>query len=149
MRRGPRRQAQQSGASVDTRPRQTVPMRRVQRYLSVPSGSAAAREVASTRLRAAAEKAPLRAVQQAFLQAASAAGAHEDARERGSTERVHVSGMRQSRLQQDLPHGAPAQAHRRETARLRPLRQRLHLTELPERASSYAHRRETAPMHSL
>lgn len=124
-------------------------MRRMQRHFSVSSGSTAARETASTRLRAAAKETPLRVMQQAFLPEASATGAHEDARQRRSTERIHMPDMRQVGVQQDLFGGASAQAHWREATHLRCLRQGLHFAKLSERASSYAHWRETASLPTL
>ena len=94
-------------------------MRDLQRHVSLSPRVEAARQVAPARLRPTPEEAPLRALQQTFLQEAGVARAHEDARERGSPERVHMPRLRQGGVQQDLLDRALTQAHRREAARLR------------------------------
>lgn len=75
-------------------PREALSMRDLQRHVSLSPRVEAARQVAPARLRAAPEEAPLRALQQTFLQEAGVASAHEDARERGSPERVHMPRLR-------------------------------------------------------
>ena len=130
-------------------PREALSMRKLQGHVSLSPRVEAALQAAPARLCAAPEEAPLRALQQTFLQEAGVARAHEDARERGSPERVHMPRLRQGGVQQDLLDRAPAQAHRREAARLRFMWQRVHLAELSQRSSAHPHRREAPQVHPL